>query len=276
MNGDQVDLFSNKTQIEDLFFQSKKHRTSEGFIRFFKFIASFDHYSRFNSLLVYLQNDAVTFFGSKSFWKKRNRRIKEGARPYLILAPKHPIVLVFDVFDTEGRLSPEAYLESGLGRNIHRVDGHISQYEYDKVIRTAQDWGIQIEYHSTDHFKSGFITIRTQRKIGLKKGVSKESNFVTLLHELAHLFLGHTSHDFIFNSVNNKTKKIELRSVPHHIQEIEAETVSYLLCSTLGLKGQSIEYIAGYFKSEEDFRLFNFSKVIQTADLIERMFLNGK
>ena len=275
MNGKQNDLFDNRSQIEDLFSQSKKYRTSEGFIKFIKFIASFDHYSRFNCMLVYLQNDAVTFFGSKSFWKKRNRKIIEDARPYLILAPKHPIVLVYDIFDTEGILSPKAYLENGLGRDVHNVEGHISQDVYVRAINTAQKWGIKIKYYPMSYFKEGYIMIRTKLKIGLKEGVSKERNFKTLLHELAHLFLGHTSHDFIFNSENDKSKQIELRSIPRRIEEIEAETVSYLLCSKRGLEGQSIEYIATWFQSEEDFRLFNYSKVIQTADQIERMFFKG-
>ena len=116
------------------------------------------------------------------------------------------------------------------------------------------------------HFKGGYITIQSELKIGLKEGGSKERNTKTFIHELAHLFLGHTSNDFIFNNENNKQKKIELRSVPYRIGEIEAETVSFLLCSKMGSDGHSIEYIAGYFKSEEDFQLFNYSKVIQTTD----------
>ena len=53
-------------------------------------------------MLVYIQNDAVTFFGGISFWKKHfNRTIKRDAKPYIILAPNGPVMLVYDVMETE-------------------------------------------------------------------------------------------------------------------------------------------------------------------------------
>ncbi len=165
-----------------------------------------------------------------------------------------------------------AYLEKGLGRDIHKLDGQISQGVYDRAIATAKKWGIRIDYHPMNYFQGGYITIRHELKIGLNEGVSREKNTKTLIHELAHLFLGHTDHNVIFNK--EKKKQIELRSVPHHLREIEAETVSFLLCYKMGLEGQSIEYIANHFHSEEDLQLFNYSKVIRTADLIEKMFFS--
>src|SRR4051794_7882086 len=92
-----------KFTIDELLHRSWKHKNSESFFKFFDFIASFHHYSRFNTMLIYLQNDAVTFFGGTSFWKKKfNRTIKENARPYVILAPMAPVMMVYDVMETEG------------------------------------------------------------------------------------------------------------------------------------------------------------------------------
>lgn len=68
-------------------------------------------------MLVYLQNEAVTFFGGTAFWKKRfNPTIKEDARPYVILAPMGPVMMVYDVMDTEREETPQKFLEKGLGR----------------------------------------------------------------------------------------------------------------------------------------------------------------
>ncbi len=93
----------DKFTIDELLHRSWKHKDSKEFFKFFDFIAKFNHYSRYNSMLVYLQNEAVTFFGGKSFWKKKfDRTIKENARPYIILAPMGPVMMVYDVFDTEG------------------------------------------------------------------------------------------------------------------------------------------------------------------------------
>jgi hypothetical protein len=69
---------NDKFTIDELLHRSWQHKGSEEFFKFFNFIASFNHYSRFNTMLVYLQNEAVTFFGGTAFWKKRfNRTIKE-------------------------------------------------------------------------------------------------------------------------------------------------------------------------------------------------------
>lgn len=56
-------------------------------------------------------------------------------------------------------------------------------------------------------------------------------------------------------------------------EELEAETVSYLICHKLGLITKSAEYIAGYIKSDEDLLLFNYEVVIKTADKIEKLFV---
>ena len=93
----------DKFAIDDLLRRSWKLRTKKEFTKFFDFIARFHHYSRYNTMLVYIQNEAVTFFGGIWYWKKKfNRTIKENARPYIILAPNGPVMLVYDIFDTEG------------------------------------------------------------------------------------------------------------------------------------------------------------------------------
>ncbi|MEP6794271.1 MAG: hypothetical protein ABJB16_08100, partial [Saprospiraceae bacterium] len=88
----------DKLTIDELFRRSKKYQGSKAFLQFFNFIAGFHHYSRFNTMLVYLQDDTVTFFGGTHFWNKKfNRTVKEEARPYVILQPFGPVMLVYDV-----------------------------------------------------------------------------------------------------------------------------------------------------------------------------------
>jgi len=47
------------------------------FICFFDFIAKFHHHSRYNTMLVYIQNLKVAFFGGVSYWKKKSNRSKK-------------------------------------------------------------------------------------------------------------------------------------------------------------------------------------------------------
>ena len=56
-------------------------------------------------------------------------------------------------------------------------------------------------------------------------------------------------------------------------EELEAETVSYLISTRLRLIKRSEEYIAGYLKNMDDLMQFSYELVIKVADKIENTFL---
>lgn len=262
--------------IDELFRRSMDYKNSEQFNKFFDFIAKFKHYSRYNTMLVYAQNQEVTFFGGITFWKKHNRNIHEDARPYVILAPNGPVMFVYDIFETKGKISPEEFLERGLGNNPLKVDGKISDKIYSDAIEKAKNFGIKIIYKPLSYFKGGHITnaCSGRLEICLKKGASNEDNFSVLMHELAHLFLGHTGHKQINYKHSKKPTKLLDRRLTITARELEAETVSYLICQKLGLIKKSSEYIAGYITCEDDIQNFSFELVIKTADKIENLFVD--
>lgn len=269
-------LINDKFTIDELMKRSWIYRNSEEFVRFFNFIASFYHYSRFNAMLVYIQNRAVTFFGGISFWKKKfNRNVKPDARPYIILAPMGPVMLVYDIFDTEGKESPEEFLKRGLGRKPFDVKGELNPQIFKQSIQTAEQWGIKIMYIPLSYFNAGYITtiFKGRLEICLKEGMSNEENFAVLIHELAHLFLGHTGHRELRQLPGEKKIILLRKKLSRAVEELEAETVSYLICFKLGLETRSAEYFAGYIKSENDLLQFSYETVIKTADRIEKMFV---
>lgn len=276
MLSNEINFADDKFAIDELLRRSWSFRDSAEFKKFFDFIIRFDHYSRYNTMLVYIQNQAVTFFGGVSFWKKKfGRTIKNDARPYIILAPNGPIMLVYDVFETEGKESPKDLLKNGLGRKPNEVIGKIGLERYDKAIEEAKKWGIKISYKPFDYFKGGYVTTiyAGSLEICLKEGASKEENFSVLIHELAHLFLGHTGHIQIQYQGKIKPTLLLKRKVPRRTEELEAETISYLVCHKLGLITQSAEYIAGYIKNDKDLLSFSYEIVIKTADKIEKLFV---
>ncbi len=55
------------------------------------------------------------------------------------------------------------------------------------------------------------------------------------------------------------------RSLGQKQQELEAETVSFLVCRHLGLRTQSLEYLAGYL-TQEEWQSFSYETVIKVAD----------
>jgi len=105
--------------------------------------------------------------------------------------------------------------------------------------------------------------------------MSSEENLAVLIHELAHLFLGHTGHREIFHEEKDKSTKILQRKLSRSAQELEAETISYLICHKLGLESRSAEYLAVYIKSDNDILEFSYEAVIKTADKIEKLFIKA-
>ena len=54
---------AERNTIDELFARSIQFRNSAEYVKLINFIKRFTHYSRFNAMLVYIQNPAVTFFG---------------------------------------------------------------------------------------------------------------------------------------------------------------------------------------------------------------------
>jgi len=270
---------NDKLTIDELFKRSRKYQNSSEFFRFFNFIARFNHYSRFNTMLVYLQDESVTFFGGANFWyKKFNRIVKEDARPYVILQPFSPVMLAYDVFQTEGKDSPQEFLEKGLGTKPFDVSGKINPQTLEDAIFTATSLGIKITFKPLSFFNGGYVTtiFKGSLEIALKEGMSYEQNLAVLIHELGHLFLGHTGHLLLRQTTKEgKIKEIKLmqRRMTRTAEELEAETISFLICKKLGLETRAAEYLAGYISSDKDLEQFSHELVIKIADKIEEIFL---
>lgn len=259
---------TNKNSIDQLFHQALKYRGSEQYKRFFSFIAKFNHYSRYNSMIVYIQNPAVTFFGTKWFWKtKFKRQIKVDPRPLLILAPNGPMILAFDVFDTVGKQNPEEFLEEGI-KKLFEVRGEFKKEYYEALNKYAMDLGIKVIIKPLNFFNAGAVTtiFAGKLEIYLREGHTDAQHFTTLCHELGHLLLGHTGHS-ILNAKNKKRElKLPKRQLSEMQRELEAETVSFLVCKGLVLETKSLEYLAGYLTDEKDWEGFSYELVVKVAD----------
>ena len=94
--------------IDLLFKQSQLYRSSEKFQEMIEFVGRFRSYAPYNCILAKVQNPSCGFFATEKNWQKKfNRQIIEDARPMLILAPMHPVMLVYDLDQTEGPELPK-------------------------------------------------------------------------------------------------------------------------------------------------------------------------
>ncbi|MEJ7828840.1 MAG: hypothetical protein WKF91_11605 [Segetibacter sp.] len=170
---------------------------------------------------------------------------------------------------------PEEFLKNGLGQAPFEAKGALPEKALAFAMEESRKWGIPISFKSLCYFNAGYVTTvySGHLEIGLKEGMKAEENFHILIHELAHLFLGHTLHTELHYAGKARPTTLPQRRLFTTAKELEAETVSFLVCKKMGLETRSAEYIAGYIKSKRDLSEFDYGLVIKAADKIDRLFV---
>jgi hypothetical protein len=87
--------------------------------------------------------------------------------------------------------------------------------------------------------KSARVPLRFE--LLLNSVLSAEARYGTLVHELAHLYCGHLG-------TPNGRWWPDRQNLSHVVREFEAESVSYLVCTRLGIDTASDEYLAAYVR----------------------------
>jgi len=188
----------------------------------------------------------------------------------VILAPMTPVLFVYDLEDTEGENMPE------MLENPFPTEGTLDVKIFDKTISNCNSFAIDITYEDMSRFKAGIIatTLLSADNIGdkdklkyrilIKSDFTTEQKYATLCHELAHLFLGHLGDD--------QDEWWEDRSkLSYNAKELEAEAVSYLVCSRSGIWSKSEDYLSQYIRDAHDLRNVSIELVSKVANQIERM-----
>ncbi len=229
-----------QTGIDALLRQSAAYRSSTAFEEMITFIGRFRDYAAYNNMLVQVQNPSCSFYATESDWQRRfGRRLREDARPMLILAPMHPVMLVFDLDQTEGPELPEQLSQLSAFR------GDWDPAWWDRAVAGARLRDrIRVDLKSLSATNSGFAAriegdSEFKMRIVVHSQLDPPSQFGVLCHELAHIYLGHlgTDGDYWWPS---------RRNLDHTTVEVEAESVAYLVTTRLGLSGASAAYVSHY------------------------------
>lgn len=104
----------------------------------------------------------------------------------------------------------------------------------------------------------------TQYRMHINRNHSAAVQFTTLAHELGHLFLGHLGPD-------RKLNVPERPSLDHGQRELEAESVSYLVCKRNGVKSKSETYLANYVSANTTIDHLDLYQVIRAAGQVESL-----
>jgi hypothetical protein len=98
----------------------------------------------------------------------------------------------------------------------------------------------------------------------LNRSPSAETRYGTLVHELAHLYCGHLG-------TPNGRWWPDRKNLSHAVRELEAESVSYLVCARLGIDTASDEYLAAYVRKCPVTPSISLDRVMKSVWLLEQM-----
>jgi len=225
------------------------------------------NFAPFNAMLLQIQKPGLSYAASASdWWKSFQRKPKRNARPLLILWPFGPVALVYDVMDTEGKQLPED-VDTFHARgtiNKNRVLYFISKMEKKRIEVYWMDAGdkkageIRVIKRADEDSKLNYY------HMDINRNHEPATQFVTLTHELAHLFLGHLGQDKAMNVPERRQQSLMMA-------ELEAESVAYLVCARSGVKSKSETYLKNYVDNNTTIDDLDVYNIMRAAGQIETM-----
>jgi hypothetical protein len=270
--------------LDELFRLAGEYKTTAEYHELLKFISRFRFYSLYNAMLVHVQMPGAQYVAPPHRWLGQyRRRIKPGASPLVILQPMGPVMFVYDVSDTDPEdgappLPPE--IERPFEVRAGQVRGElwdtIENAKRDGVEITEREAGSQNagEIREADGKRDVEIMVRqrppvyasvpVRYELLLNSRHSTEAKYATLAHELGHLYCGHLG-------TPNEKWWPDRRGLNPELCEFEAESVSYLVCTRLGIDTPSAAYLSGYLEHHEKTPGISLECVVKTAGLIEQM-----
>ncbi len=257
--------------VDDLLRASAAYRSSAMFQETVTFLAKFREYAPYNNLLVRTQNPSCSYYATEKDWKRRfGRTLREDARPMLILAPMHPVLLVYDVDQTEGRALPE---ELRNFAHFRHLPGRNPEWNPDRLQQTIDNAErrdrVRVDFRTLSSTHAGFAATAShpgpwKMRIVIHEGLDETSRFGVLCHELAHVFSGHLGSD-------EDHWWPDRRDLGHEAREIEAEAASYIVTDRLGLEGESASYVSHHMKEGRPPGEVSLELITRVANRIERM-----
>lgn len=226
--------------IDSLIARSRIYRDSSAFAEMVSFMGKFKNYAPYNNMLVRLQNPSCGFYATEVDWMVNFKRVlKDDAHPMLILAPRHPVLLVYDIDQTDGPQLPEKL------KGFATFDGDWDQEWLTQLIANAnRRYLVEVRFTRLSSTHAGSASYRVgsrpwKRSIRIHEELDEPSQFGVLCHELAHVLLGHTGGD----PDGWWPSRINL---DHATKEIEAEAVAYIATTRFGLSGSSAAYVSSH------------------------------
>lgn len=101
-------------------------------------------------------------------------------------------------------------------------------------------------------------------RIHINRNHAAPVQFATLAHELGHLFLGHLGPD-------TKLNVPERPSMNHRQRELEAESVSYLVCSRNRVASKAQTYLKDYIQENTTIDRIDLYQIMRASGQVESL-----
>jgi hypothetical protein len=259
---DEADDASARALIDQLIAQTELYATSAAFDELLAFVVRLRAFAPFNAMLLHIQKPGLTHAATAADWLARFRRKpKPDARPLLILRAMGPVDFVFDFQDTEGPELPSAAF-------TFPVFGDLTAARFSEMLAEARRQMFEVTFIDAGDAVAGRVELVTRAKtktgrnvyrIAINRNHTPPIQFVTLAHELAHLFLGHLGED--------RGRRVAARvGLPHAKEEVEAETVAWIVAHRNGLKPRSESYLDRY---KAAFEGLDYYTIMRAANAVE-------
>lgn len=200
----------------------------------------FHDYSLGNALLAsfqcYARSIAIGPINTYNGWRKLGRQVRRGERALSLVMP----VMCMKRNSTEDD-------ESGDGevftRFIFRANWFVlsqtdgADFQAESIAGWDDSLALQtlnINRVRFDHVDGNTQGYATKRDVAISPIAAYPTK--TLLHEVAHVVLGHTA----------EIRMLDFDRTPKNLMEVEAESVAYLCMASLGMDG--LEYARGYIQ----------------------------
>ncbi len=264
---DLIDTAVTRSLLDQLLEESRLYKSGRDYKDLLDFVIRLRNFAPFNAMLLQIQKPGLTYAASARDWQERFQRVvKEDARPLLILWPFGPVALVYDVADTDGPPLPED------------VQPFVTHGVFDKsklskcAVFISKKW---IVWRDIDAGAGKAGSIRCTARSTTQQQASKYEvrinynlppavQFTTLVHELAHLCLGHLGKDSHLHVPARP-------ALTHNVKELEAESVAYLICCRNGLKPKSETYLSGYVEQDTTADTLDLYQIMRAAGQVETM-----
>ena len=265
----QLDLFDKPSRedralIDQLIAATRLYDSRAALQELFAFTIRLRAFAPFNAMILHIQRPGLTHAATAHDWHRRFGRVPvRGARPLLVLRTMGPVDFVFDILDTEGRELPvDAFEFPTLGA--------LTDQEFAEHMKTVARENIDLAPLDVGDTQAGYIRMAARSgdpkrkhryELGYNKNHPAPTRFVTVAHELGHLYLGHLGED--------RARRVpERHGLPKDLKEVEAESAAYLVAMRNGLKPRSESYLSSYkgaFSALDVFAINRAANAVETA-----------